>query len=193
MRAELEAQAAALGLGSNAIEFTGSVSDVALVFGKADISVLTSEYEGTPNVLLEAMACGLPVVATDVGGVPDVVRPGINGFLTRPGDDEGLLSALKRLINNPDLLIFDEPTSGLDPIGRMKVREIIQRLKNEGKTVFFSSHELGEVETVCDRVAIIHQGELKVQGSVAELVAKHQANLEKVFLDIIGYQSQLVS
>jgi len=97
------------------------------------------------------------------------------------------------LINNPDLLIFDEPTSGLDPIGRMKVREIIQRLKNEGKTVFFSSHELGEVETVCDRVAIIHQGELKVQGSVAELVAKHQANLEKVFLDIIGYQSQLVS
>ena len=54
------------------------------------------------------------------------------------------------LINNPDLLILDEPTSGLDPLGRMKVREIIQRLKNEGKTVFFSSHELGEVETVCD-------------------------------------------
>jgi ABC-2 type transport system ATP-binding protein len=47
------------------------------------------------------------------------------------------------LINNPDLLILDEPTSGLDPIGRMKVREIIQRLQNEGKTVFFSSHELG--------------------------------------------------
>jgi ABC-2 type transport system ATP-binding protein len=94
------------------------------------------------------------------------------------------------LINNPDLLIFDEPTSGLDPLGRMKVREIIQRLKNEGKTVFFSSHELGEVETVCDRVAIIHQGELRVQGSVAELVAKHQASLEKVFLDLIGYEPQ---
>ena len=97
------------------------------------------------------------------------------------------------LINNPDLLIFDEPTSGLDPLGRMKVREIIQRLKNEGKTVFFSSHELGEVETVCDRVAIVNQGELKVQGRVADLVAKHQANLEKVFLDIIGYQPELVS
>src|SRR5581483_5356138 len=50
------------------------------------------------------------------------------------------------LVNDPDLLILDEPTSGLDPIGRMKVREIIQRLKGEGKTVFFSSHELGEVE-----------------------------------------------
>ncbi len=95
------------------------------------------------------------------------------------------------LINDPDLLLLDEPTSGLDPLGRMKVREIIQRLKNEGKTVFFSSHELGEVETVCDRVAIINQGELKVEGRVADLVEKHQANLEKVFLNIIGYQPQL--
>ena len=95
------------------------------------------------------------------------------------------------LVNNPDLLILDEPTSGLDPLGRMKVREIIQRLKNEGKTVFFSSHELGEVETVCDRVAIINQGELKVEGRVADLVEKHQANLEQIFLNIIGYQPQL--
>ena len=95
------------------------------------------------------------------------------------------------LINNPDLLILDEPTSGLDPLGRMKVREIIQRLKNEGKTVFFSSHELGEVETVCDRVAIINEGELKVEGRVADLVEKYHANLEQIFLNIIGYQPQL--
>ena len=95
------------------------------------------------------------------------------------------------LINNPDLLILDEPTSGLDPIGRMKVREIIQRLKSEGKTIFFSSHELGEVETVCDRVAIINQGELKAEGRVVDLVEKHQANLEKIFLKIIGYEPQV--
>jgi len=94
------------------------------------------------------------------------------------------------LINNPDLLILDEPTSGLDPIGRMKVRQIIQRLKNEGKTVFFSSHELGEVETVCDRVAILHQGELKVEGTVAALADQHQCNLEQLFLKVIGYQPQ---
>jgi ABC-2 type transport system ATP-binding protein len=92
------------------------------------------------------------------------------------------------LINNPDLLILDEPTSGLDPIGRMKVREIIQRLKNEGKTVFFSSHELGEVETVCDRVAILHQGQLKVEGRVNDLMEQYHANLEQIFLRIIGYQ-----
>ena len=93
------------------------------------------------------------------------------------------------LINNPDLLIFDEPTSGLDPIGRMKVRQIIQRLKDEGKTVFFSSHELGEVETICDRVAILNQGQLKMEGKVTDLIAQHQMNLERIFLKIIGYES----
>jgi ABC-2 type transport system ATP-binding protein len=94
------------------------------------------------------------------------------------------------LINNPDLLILDEPTSGLDPLGRMKVRSIIQRLKNEGKTVFFSSHELGEVETICDRVAIMHEGELKVEGRVDELARQHQCSLEQLFLNIVGYQPE---
>jgi len=91
------------------------------------------------------------------------------------------------LINDPDLLILDEPTSGLDPIGRMKVREIIQRLKTEGKTVFFSSHELGEVETVCDRVAILDQGRLKLEGRVSDLAEKHQLSLEQLFLKVVGY------
>ena len=97
------------------------------------------------------------------------------------------------LINNPDLLILDEPTSGLDPVGRMKVREIIQRLKNEGKTVFFSSHELGEVETVCDRVAILCQGELKAEGRVRDIVNEYQCDLEQAFLRIIGYESKTAS
>jgi ABC-2 type transport system ATP-binding protein len=92
------------------------------------------------------------------------------------------------LINNPDLLILDEPTSGLDPLGRMKVRDIIQRLKNEGKTVFFSSHEMGEVETICDRVAIVASGDLKAAGSVEQVMRGH-ANLEKAFLNVIGYQN----
>jgi ABC-2 type transport system ATP-binding protein len=93
------------------------------------------------------------------------------------------------LINDPDLLILDEPTSGLDPLGRMKVREIIQRLHERGKTILFSSHELGEVETVCDRVAILHQGKLLVEGRVDELVQKYQGNLEHAFLEIIGFKS----
>src|SRR5947207_11743098 len=89
------------------------------------------------------------------------------------------------LINDPDLLILDEPTSGLDPLGRMQVRSIIHRLKEKGKTVFFSSHELGEVESVCDRVAIMNQGELKAEGRVTELLG-HNQNLEQVFLSLIA-------
>ena len=72
----------------------------------------------------------------------------------------------------------------------MKEREIIQRLKQTGKTVFFSSHELGEVETVCDRVAILHQGELKAIGRVSELVEKYECNLEQAFLKVVGYNSE---
>ena len=87
----------------------------------------------------------------------------------------------------------DDPTirqACIDPIGRMKVREIIERLKQEGKTVFFSSHELGEVETICDRVAILCQGELKAEGPVSQLVtAYQQQNLEQVFLKIVGYHA----
>ena len=97
------------------------------------------------------------------------------------------------LINNPELLILDEPTSGLDPLGRMKVREIIQRFKERGKTVFFSSHELGEVETVCDRVAILHEGRLREEGKVDELMQRHQCNLEQIFLRIVGYKEQPAS
>jgi ABC-2 type transport system ATP-binding protein len=91
------------------------------------------------------------------------------------------------LLNDPELLLLDEPTSGLDPPGRMRVREIIQRLKRDGKTVFFSSHELGEVETVCDRVAILQGGDLKAVGRVSELAQQHEGNLERAFLSIIGY------
>ncbi len=92
------------------------------------------------------------------------------------------------IINDPDLLILDEPTSGLDPIGKMKVRQIIQKLKSEGKTVFFSSHELGEVETVSDRVAILKEGEIKEDGKVHDLLNKYKCNLEEIFLKVIGYE-----
>ena len=106
------------------------------------------------------------------------------------GGEQQRVAVARALINNPDLLILDEPTSGLDPIGRMKVREIIQRLKGEGRTVFFSSHELGEVETICDRVAILHQGELKAEGRVSDLLKEHSANLEQIFLKLIGYSQK---
>ena len=99
------------------------------------------------------------------------------------------LGLAQALLNRPDLLILDEPTSGLDPLGRMKVREIILRQKAAGKTVFFSSHELGEVESVCDRVAILHQGQLRALGTVAEVSRGDAGSLEQAFLRIIGCEN----
>jgi len=74
------------------------------------------------------------------------------------------------LINDPDLLILDEPTSALDPIGRVQVREIMLRARQEGKTVFLSSHLLSEVEQICDRLAIVIKGRVARVGTIGELL-----------------------
>lgn len=74
------------------------------------------------------------------------------------------------LINDPELVFLDEPMSGLDPMGRYQIREIILSLKQQGKTIFFNSHVLSDVEKICDRVAILAQGELICIGSLDELL-----------------------
>jgi ABC-2 type transport system ATP-binding protein len=73
------------------------------------------------------------------------------------------------LINDPEVIFLDEPMSGLDPLGRREVRELILRLRDQGRTVFFSSHVLSDAEALCSRVAILVQGRLAVAGSVDEL------------------------
>jgi ABC-2 type transport system ATP-binding protein len=77
------------------------------------------------------------------------------------------------LINDPDLVFLDEPMSGLDPVGRYQMREIILALKAAGKTIFFNSHILSEVEQICDRIAILAQGELICSGSLNELLDRN--------------------
>jgi ABC-2 type transport system ATP-binding protein len=74
------------------------------------------------------------------------------------------------LINDPELILLDEPTSGLDPIGTREMKDLILRLKSQGKTVLMSSHLLADVQDVCDRIAILHQGELKELGRVDVLL-----------------------
>ncbi len=74
------------------------------------------------------------------------------------------------LINDPELVFFDEPMSGLDPMGRYQVRQIILSLKKEGKTIFFNSHVLADVEKICDRIAILARGELICIGSLDEIL-----------------------
>lgn len=74
------------------------------------------------------------------------------------------------LINEPDLLILDEPTTGMDPIGSREMKDLIIHLRDQGKTILMCSHQLADVQDVCDRVAILHQGELKELGRVQELL-----------------------
>jgi ABC-2 type transport system ATP-binding protein len=74
------------------------------------------------------------------------------------------------LINNPDVVFLDEPMSGLDPMGRYRIREIILLLKEQGKTIFFNSHILADVEQICDRIAILAKGEIICAGSLDELL-----------------------
>jgi ABC-2 type transport system ATP-binding protein len=76
------------------------------------------------------------------------------------------------LINDPDLVFLDEPMSGLDPLGRYQMREIIESLKSQGKTIFFNSHVLSDVEKICDRVALLAKGELIAMGSMQELLGR---------------------
>lgn len=74
------------------------------------------------------------------------------------------------LLNDPNLVILDEPTSGLDPLGTLEMKNLIKELKRAGKTVLLSSHQLADVEDVCDRICILYRGKLEVEGSVAELL-----------------------
>jgi glycosyltransferase involved in cell wall biosynthesis len=103
LKGQLETQARNLGLLPDHLQFRGGIADMSSVYHEAAVCVLTSDFEGTPNVLLEAMASGLPVVATRVGGVPGIVRHGQTGFLLDPDDFDGLAAALAELVRNPRL------------------------------------------------------------------------------------------
>ncbi len=81
------------------------------------------------------------------------------------------IALAQALMNDPDLIVLDEPTDGLDPVGRKETRDVLQRLRGDGKTIFLNSHLLGEVEQLCDRVAILVEGKVIRQGTIAELTA----------------------
>lgn len=98
------------------------------------------------------------------------------------------LAIASSLINDPEILFLDEPLSGLDPMGRKIIKKIIRELKGEGRTVFFSSHILAEVEEISDRIGILHQGELLCVREI-ESVLSDFPSLEDFFLKQIGVES----
>ena len=89
------------------------------------------------------------------------------------------------LVHDPDILILDEPMSGLDPIARMRMRHLLADLRAEGKTILFSSHELGEIEMVADRILLLNEGRLIYQGPVVDVIDTG-GNLEQAFLRLLG-------
>ena len=109
---------------------------------------------------------------TEVKGMQ--LRKFSKGMLQRVGIAQAIL-------HNPKLVFFDEQMSGLDPLGRREVRDLIEQLKQEGRTVFFSTHILSDAEALCDRVAIIHKGELRGVGAVADLTSTVQGKVEVIW------------
>ena len=96
------------------------------------------------------------------------------------------LGLAQALMNDPELLILDEPTSNLDPVGRRDFRDIVLKLKEQGKTVFISSHILSEVGSVCDRVAILHRGEMKRLEDLRSWNEVSTRALEDLFFEVVG-------
>ena len=114
----------------------------------------------------------------------DALRRKVNQLLEKVGLEESRRVPLRKfskgmvqrvgiaqaLINDPDVVFLDEPMSGLDPLGRREVRDLVLQLREEGKTVFFSTHILSDAETLCDRVAILNRGRLEGCGELHEIL-----------------------
>ncbi|GIV21367.1 MAG: ABC transporter ATP-binding protein [Armatimonadota bacterium] len=108
-----------------------------------------------------------------VDALLDMVGLSRDGDKTLRNYSKGMLQRIgiaQALLNDPELLFLDEPTSGLDPMARIEIRDLIIRLKQQGKTVFLSSHQLLEVELICDRVSILNRGKLLKAGKLDELL-----------------------
>jgi ABC-2 type transport system ATP-binding protein len=132
----------------------------------------------TPRELLGyyARLSGIPLgdAAARIGPILKRVGMGDQADTQLRKFSKGMLQRVgiaQAIIHDPKIVFLDEPMSGLDPVGRREVRDLIEGLREEGKTVFFSTHILSDAETLCDRVAVLHKGELRGITGVAELAA----------------------
>jgi ABC-2 type transport system ATP-binding protein len=136
----------------------------------------------------------------DRGGMPDRIAGllklvGLTGARERQlrTFSKGMLQRIglaQALVHDPALVILDEPMSGLDPIGRKEVRDLILGLRERGKTVFFSTHIIPDVEAMCDRVGIVVKGRVVAEGRVDELAAQGRCrSLEELLLQKAGVET----
>src|SRR5690606_20596156 len=129
---------------------------------------------------------GMPKAARKkrIGELFDLVGlPSHAPNLPLKGYSKGMLQRIgvaQSLLNDPKLVVLDEPQSGLDPMGRKEIRDIILSLREQGKTVFFSSHILSDAELICDRVAIVNRGKLVAEGDMGNLLGTKVKEYEVV-------------
>jgi ABC-2 type transport system ATP-binding protein len=133
--------------------------------------------------------CGLrgPDLRRRVSTALDDVELGSERRMRLRSYSKGMIQRVgvaQALVNDPEVVFFDEPMSGLDPLGRRHLRQLLLKLRDRGRTIFFSSHILSDAEALCSRVAILAQGRLTAQGKVSELVAFEQRGWELVVANL---------
>ena len=138
---------------------------------------LLDYYAQLSGVSAEVRRQRIPSLLERVG-LADVGKKQLRKFSKGMLQRVGIAQAI---IHGPKIIFLDEPMSGLDPIGRRDIRELIQGLKDEGKTVFFSTHILSDAESLCDRVAVIHKGELRGIGVIEDLKSKSADQAEVIW------------
>ena len=144
----------------------GYLPEVALYYPFMKARELLNLYGGLQGLSRAELKKRIPDILEEVG-------LGGKGEILLKNFSKGMqqrLGIAQAIIARPELLIFDELSSGLDPVGRFDLREVLLRLRREGTTIFFSSHELVEVEELCDRVIMIHKGRVVTSATVAELM-----------------------
>ena len=159
----------------------GYMPEIAYYYPYLNARELLSFYGGLCGMDSRAIRSRTDVLLEAVGLADAAKRPlrtYSKGMLQRAGIAQALLA-------DPDLLVLDEPFTGLDPLARIHFRELMRSLRGEGKTIFFSSHELGETELLCDKVAIMKKGRCFYQGTVGALAGDGERNLERIFLDVL--------
>jgi len=159
----------------------GYMPEVATYYPYLNARELLQFYGGICGMDAKTVRARTDALLASVGLADAARRPlktYSKGMLQRAGIAQALL-------NDPDLLVLDEPFTGLDPLARIHFRELLRGLRERGKTVFFSSHELGETELLCDRVAIVKAGRCVYQGPVRDIAGDGATNLERLFLKVL--------
>ena len=159
----------------------GYMPEIAYYYPYLNVRELLAFYGGICGMEKKLVRSRTDELLEEVGLVDAAKRPlkeYSKGMLQRAGIAQALLS-------DPDLLILDEPFTGLDPLARIHFRNLLKKLRDKGKSIFFSSHELGETELLCDNIAIMKKGHCIYQGPVRRLAGDGGGNLERLFLDVL--------